>query len=82
MKVNKWNFITKKYTEVDLPDDKNITTFSPNLNDIVNCVSCFKPLTFGDSYTSRTYHTNMGFGYCICEDCYNQELASDPSLRG
>ena len=28
---------------------------------------------YGDTYTSLEIHTAMGFGYGVCEDCYEFE---------
>ena len=30
-------------------------------------------MEYGDGYTSRTIHTINGFGYVVCEDCYDKE---------
>ena len=34
---------------------------------------CGKELKYGDTYTSLEIHTAMGFGYGVCEDCYEFE---------
>ena len=73
MLVNKWNFKTKEYEKVEIPDNRKIGLYSNNMNDIIQCINCGKELRFGDSYTSRRYHTGMGFGYCVCHNCYDEE---------
>ena len=73
MLVNKWNFKTKEYEKVEISDNRKISLYSNNMNEIIQCINCGKELIFGDSYTSRRYHTEMGFGYCVCHNCYEEE---------
>lgn len=72
MKAGKWNYNTKKYDEYELPEKAR--TYSDDLNLECQCASCGKPMIFGDGYTSLEIHTNMGFGYIVCADCYEQEF--------
>lgn len=73
MVVNKWNFKTREYEKVEIPDNRKIGLYSNNMNEIVQCINCGNELRFGDSYTSRQYHTEIGFGYCVCNSCYEKE---------
>lgn len=34
----------------------------------------FKKIKFEDTYTSNEIHTDLGFGFVVCEDCYKEEL--------
>ena len=70
MITNKWNPTKKEYEPCEIPNDWNITTYEDDMDAIINCVHCGKKISFGESYTSRRYHTCGGFGYCECEDCY------------
>lgn len=75
MKVyHKWNYITHEYDDYLVPDDKILKTYSNDMGEKVNCCQCLKEMRFGDGYTSMEVHTNMGFGYCVCEDCYDKEM--------
>jgi len=40
-------------------------------------------MVYGDGYTSKTIHNSVGFGYPVCEKCYNKELEeeSEAELR-
>ena len=71
--INKWNLNTKEYDTVEIPEDWNITTFTSDLDEEVNCVNCGKPLPYGESYCSRRYHDKYGFGYAECGDCYEEQ---------
>lgn len=31
-------------------------------------------LAFGESYTSRLIHNELGFGYAVCPRCYESEF--------
>lgn len=73
MKLKKWNYKTHTYDEYNVPDVWNVKTFSTDMEEEVNCVQCGKKLLFGSCYTSLEVHTEMGFGYAVCEECYGKE---------
>ena len=50
------------------------TTYSNDMEEIVACAVCGKALKFGDAYTSRKIQSNAGFGFAVCEDCYEKEF--------
>ena len=68
--VNRWNKEKHEYVEHHIPENWNVKTYSIDMNEIVNCVCCGKEMRFGDGYTSRRFHSKVGFGYCECEKCY------------
>ena len=43
------------------------------LDKVIACTQCGRKILFGDSYTSRHIHTVYGFGYAVCEKCYDKE---------
>lgn len=73
MKLNKWNINKHEYEEIEIFDNWNVKTYSDDMEEKINCASCGKVLEIGDSYTSLEIHTNAGFGYGVCEKCYNKE---------
>lgn len=73
MKINRWNYKTHKYDECKIPEDWNCRTYCNNMDEIVNCPHCGKKKMFGDCYTSLEFHTDMGMGYAVCEECYQLE---------
>lgn len=73
MILRKWNYKTHKYEPYEIPDNWNCKTYSINMEEIINCPHCGRKLKFGDSYTSLEIHTDMGFGYGVCEKCYQNE---------
>lgn len=75
--IDRWDHNTEKYEPVEIPDDWNVTTFSSDLDEEVNCVHCGKPIPYGDSYCSRRYHDKYGMGYAECEDCYEEQLRDE-----
>lgn len=44
--------------------------YEADMNKVVSCASCGKKILYGNGYTSHRIHTNMGFGYAVCERCY------------
>ncbi len=73
MLLKKWNWKTREYDPYEIPDDWNVKTYSHDMDEIVNCPHCGRKVEFGDTYTSREIHTEHGFGYSVCGDCYARE---------
>lgn len=73
MLLKKWNWKTREYDPYEIPDDWNVKTYSNDMDEIVNCPHCGRKVEFGDTYTSREIHTEFGFGYSVCGDCYARE---------
>ena len=72
MSAKRWNYKKNEYESYDLPDGASF--FEDDMNKEISCCQCGKKIKFGDSYTSRTIHTEGGFGYAECEDCYYFDL--------
>jgi len=71
--IKKWDFRTKKYKQYK-PTGKRLALYSNKMEELIDCADCGKELEYGDGYTSKAIHTEMGFGYSVCEDCYDREL--------
>lgn len=74
MKLSKWNYETREYDEYEVPDDWNCKAYSMDMNEIVNCPHCGRKVEFGNCYTSMEIHTKVGFGFSVCEECYEEEI--------
>lgn len=73
MILRKWNNKEHTYEPYEIPDDWNCKTYSNDMEEVINCPHCGRKLKYGDSYTSLEIHTDMGFGYGVCEKCYQNE---------
>lgn len=73
MILQKWNYETHEYEPFESPAI-NPKMYSEDMDELVDCANCGKELTFGATYTSRTIHNHVGFGYGVCEDCYQKEM--------
>lgn len=73
MNINKWNYKKHIYERQQIPDGWNCKSYSNDMDEIINCPHCGKKIKVGDSYTSLEFHTEMGFGYMVCEACYEEE---------
>lgn len=71
--LNRWNRQKHKYEDYEVPVNWNVKSYCNDLEEIVNYAQCGKELKYGDTYTSLEIHTAMGFGYGVCEDCYEFE---------
>ena len=69
--AQKWDFKTRKYYDYDLPEGACL--YSDDMDKIVACAQCGRKITFGNGYTSRQIHARYGFGYAVCEKCYEKE---------
>ncbi len=75
MKAFKWNFKEQKYEDYELPDNCPLT--GHDMEKIINCANCREKFKFGECYCSKTIHNELGFGYPVCEKCYNKELENE-----
>lgn len=72
--VAKWNTETFEYEPYELPGNRPFTLPPTDREAETNCAGCSKKVIFGKCYTSKTIHSQHGFSYPVCEDCYNKEL--------
>ena len=79
--LNRWNYDKQIYEPYDVPDNWNVKSYSNDMNEIVNCPHCGKEVTYGSCYTSREIHTPHGFGYGVCEKCYDAERTRENEWR-
>lgn len=79
--MQKWNFNTREYEPYSVPADWNCKTYSVDMDEIVNCPHCGRQVTFGECYTSRQIHTEHGFGYAVCEGCYEDEWKAERNAK-
>jgi len=71
--LRKWNNNKKIYEPYQVPNTWKVSLYEIDMDKIVNCANCGKELKFGECYTSKTIHTEIGMGYGVCEECYNKE---------
>jgi hypothetical protein len=71
IKSQKWNFKKREYDPYALPE--GASCYEDEMDTVIACAQCGKKMTFGDGYTSRQIHTDMGFGFAVCEKCYEKE---------
>lgn len=72
----KWDPAKREYKDCEIPDE-SVTYVG--LNEIIKCAQCGKRVLFGNCYVSRQIHTTMGFGYAVCEKCYEKEIREEES---
>lgn len=71
--MRKWNYKKHEYELYEVPSDWHCSIYESDMSKTVNCAQCGREIKFGDAYTSNEIHTFMGFGYAVCEECYNEE---------
>lgn len=74
MMLQKWDVASRRYRPYQVPDSWEVSTYETDLNKEINCAQCGCEISYGKTYTSREVHTEAGFGYCVCEDCYQAEM--------
>ena len=83
MQARRWDEAKREYGLYDLPEGSS--AYESDMETIVACARCGRPVTFGECYTSMQIHTPMGFGYAVCQECHEKEWAerkeSDPHLH-
>jgi len=78
--LQKWNYETNKYEPFESPANDTFIWTSA-LDQPVDCANCGTTHRFGDMYTSRTIHTDTGFGYPVCEVCYEAETRTERGIK-
>ena len=78
--VRKWNYDTKEYDPYT-PEPGTYVLLTRDMDLPINCMSCAKDMVFGKGYTSKVFHTQVGFGYPVCEQCYEKEVETDAFYR-
>lgn len=71
--LQRWDYDLHKYIPFVVPNECVFKIYSNNMDDIINCCQCFKEMKFAEGYTSMEVHTGAGFGYAVCEKCYDEE---------
>lgn len=79
--LRKWDFKLEKYLPYEIPVNWNIALCEVDMNTVIDCAGCGKSIPYGESYTSRTIHTDVGLGYALCEDCYEKELDEEKQYK-
>ena len=74
MKLKKWNYEKHVYEAYEIPDEWRVSVYETDMDMLVNCCQCGKEIKFGETYTSQEVHTNMGFGFVVCEECHECEM--------
>ena len=71
MSARKYDFSKREYEPYDLPNGASL--YEHDLDKKVACAQCGHAMIYGNGYTSRQIHSPHGFGYMVCEKCYNKE---------
>ena len=71
MNALKWNYKTKDYEPCEIPEGASLN--APDMETVITCAQCACKLTYGNGYTSRVIHSRGGYGYSVCESCYELE---------
>lgn len=73
MKLQKWNYKKHTYEPFEVPDNRDVRLTVDDLKKVINCANCGQEVVTEDTYSSLTIHNGIGLGYCVCEECYEQE---------
>lgn len=75
--IQRWERSIRKYVPHKVPDDWDIRTYSYNMDEVINCVCCGKKMKYGNGYTSKRFHTPLGFGFMECRECYEAYIQEE-----
>ena len=70
-RANRWVPELGEYEDCRVPD--GASAYEYDFSTVVACAWCGEPLAYGESYTSRLVHNDLGFGYAVCPRCYAVE---------
>lgn len=72
----KWDPAKREYKDCEIPNE---SVPCAGLDETIKCAQCGRHVLFGNCYTSKQIYTTMGFGYAVCEKCYEKELREEES---
>lgn len=72
----RWVPARSEYRDWHVPDGASVS--AADFSTAVECAECGCWLAFGESYTSRLIHNDLGFGYAVCPRCYEAEFRACP----
>ena len=73
--LRRWDEWLRDYRPWLVPDSPKVLAYSDDMDELCACARCGKSVTFGECYTSQQIHTHAGFGYAVCPECHELELA-------
>ena len=79
--LRRWNYNKQTYESYNAPNELKVKSYSDDMDEIISCALCGRPVRFGDCYTSKEIHTPHGFGYAVCGDCYFGERVREEEWR-
>lgn len=79
--LKKWNHEKHDYEPFEVDEDWKLVLFTNDMNEITTCPHCGKNILYGESYTSKEIHTEMGMGYPVCGKCYEKEWRRERLAR-
>lgn len=82
MILERWNCKTREYEPYEIPDNRRIAMLCDSMDQVIDCASCGREMTFGEGFTSLEFHAPVGFGYCVCPDCFGEESCRCWNIRG
>ena len=72
--IQRWDYEKHIYEDVENEYGVRIYYAEDELDEIIRCVNCGDEMVADDGYTSHQWHNHFGFGYLVCEKCYEIEL--------
>jgi Zn ribbon nucleic-acid-binding protein len=74
--LRKWNYETHEYERFISPAE-NLTVYTEDMDEPVDCANCGYHMLYGETYTSRTIHNEHGIGFPVCEECHRKEMENE-----
>ena len=72
-RLRRWNWKTHEYEDFEVPENRLTKTYALDMDTHIDCASCGVGVAYGLTYTSMEIHTEMGIGYCVCQECHEEE---------
>ena len=71
--MKRWNCETRKYVEYSVPSRWRVGLYSRDLDELIDCAKCGKPIKTADKYRSLEVHDETGREYAVCKGCFKEE---------
>lgn len=70
MKVKRYNVVSNKYFEANIPNKWKVVTSVKDVNCTINCIHCGQTIKYVDSFESKRYKDLKDKGFRECVECY------------
>ena len=79
--MEKWNEEKGCFEPYEVPKHWTPRVCSSDKREFINCASCGKVIRYDKGKPSKFIINGIGFGYRVCQECYEKEVKKELMMR-